>query len=98
MSIELINNEKKQPFWYATCNGVATYSPNSYYCDGGALSPHDEMKQCWKNRDRVLVFVESLRQKGIEKVSVLDICKELELTEGFVTFVLEDEFGSLDEE
>jgi len=98
MSIELINNGRKQPFWHAASNSVMFFSHNGYYCDGGALSPHDEMKQCWKNRGRVLVFVESLRQKGIEKVSVPDICKELELTVEFVTFVLEYEFGDLEEE
>ncbi len=95
--IKLINNDKKQPFWHAACNGVIFFSHNGYYCDGGLLPEPDEMKQCWNNRAKVLRYVESLRQKGIEKVSVPDICKELKLTETFVTFVLEDEFGELEE-
>ena len=98
MSIELINSNKKQPFWYAACNGVAAFSPSGYYCDGGAIPKNDELKQCWNNRTEVLKYVESLRQKGIEKVSVPDICKELKLTKEFVTFVLENEFGELEEE
>uniref|UniRef100_A0A6M3XF96 Uncharacterized protein n=1 Tax=viral metagenome TaxID=1070528 RepID=A0A6M3XF96_9ZZZZ len=98
MSIELINNKKKQPFWHAACNCVVFFLHNGYYCDGGTISKNDEMKQCWNNRTEVLKYVESLRQKGIEKVSVPDICKELKLTKEFVTFVLENEFGELEEE
>ncbi len=96
--IELTNSSKKQPLWHTTCNAVLFFSHNSYYCDGGSISENDEMKQCWENRGRILIYVESLRQKGIEKVSVPDICKELKLTEDFVIFVLEHEFGDLDEE
>ena len=98
MSIELINSNKKQPLWNAACNGVMFFSHNSYYCDRGTVPKLDEIKQCWKNRNMVLFYVESLRQKGIEKVAVPDICKELKLTEIFVTFVLEAAFGDLEED
>lgn len=76
----------------------SVFSPNGYYCDGALLTEHDEMKQRRNNTAKVLRYVESLRQKGIEKVSVPDICKELKLTKEFVTFVLESEFGELEEE
>ncbi len=98
MTIELINSERIQPSWHAACNGVIFYSTNGYYCDGGTLSPQDEMKECWENRNRVLLYVETQRQRGKEKVTIPEICMELKLTEDFVIFVLEHEFGDLDEE
>lgn len=87
------------PRWYAACNGVARYSHNGYFCDGGSISENDEMKHCWKNRNRILLMIEGLRQNGEERVSVKRICIETNLTEEFVTFVLKDEFDDeLEEE
>lgn len=97
MAIELIDSDKKQHAWYAACNGVATYSHNGYFCDGGSMSADDEMKHCWENRNKILSMIERLRQKGDERVSVQDICTETKLTEDFVTFVLEDEFDELED-
>ncbi len=93
MAIELIGSGKQQPAWLSACNGVIIFSPNRYFCDGGFMSPMDEMKRSWKNRGRVLLHVEELRKTGQERVSVRDICDALAMTEDFVTFVLQDEFG-----
>jgi len=98
MAIELITSDKKQPLWYAACNGIATYSKNGYFCNGGIMSFDDEMKQCWENRNKIMLHIEGLRQKGVEKISINDICSKLKLTKGFITFVLIKEFGELEEE
>lgn len=84
-----------KPMWFAAINGVVLHSPVMYFCNGGFLSEMDEMQACWKNRERVLIYVHSLIGKQ-EKVSAREISDELGITEEFITFVLEDEFEELD--
>lgn len=56
---------------------------------GGILAPHLEFTDAWKNRQKVIEYLNS----NIEKkrlVPIRDIANELRLTEEFVLIALED--------
>ena len=58
---------------------------------GGILAPHLEVADTWKNRNKVIEYLNSkIGKEGL--VPVRDIASELRLTEEFVLTALED-FG-----
>ncbi len=58
---------------------------------GGILAPHLESADTWKNRQKVMEYLNSnIGKKGL--VPIKDIASKLRLTEEFVLIALED-FG-----
>ncbi len=58
---------------------------------GGILAPHLEVADAWKNRQKVIEYLNTnIGKKGL--VPIKDIANELGLTEEFVLIALED-FG-----
>lgn len=88
----------KRPKWHAACNGIAFFSPTGYFCNYGIMSDYVLLNRALENRERLLMYVEKKRQEGNEKLIVRDCCDALRLTEEFVTAILIEEFGELEEE
>lgn len=76
--------------WYSACNGQAyANSIGMGYPNEGILAPHIEAQDAWKNREKVLNYLNrNLGKKGL--IPIKQIAEELKLTEQFITQALED--------